>query len=123
MKVGDTMTAQNVIRWTPRILSILLIIMLFALSLDVFDGESGWMNIVIGLLIHNIPPFILLIVLIIAWKKPIVGAIVWTLTGILYSVFMLFREGMFPAILTLGLPAVIIGVLFWMDDTMRKKTK
>lgn len=70
--------------WTPRILSIIFIVFLALMSLDVFtEGASFW-QILGGLLMHNIPVFILLAVLIISWKYEIVGGIVFILAGILY---------------------------------------
>jgi len=36
---------------------------------------------------HNIPVFIMIIVLVIAWKHEIVGAIAFLLAGLIYVVF------------------------------------
>lgn len=108
------MPINKLIVWAPRILSILLIFVMFMFSFDVFESDDIWYRIALGFLIHNIPVFVLTISLIIAWKQPLIGAIVFIAAGIFYSVFMLIQGGfeMIEAVLTLGLPAIIIGVLF-----------
>lgn len=109
------MTRQFIL-WTPRILSVLLIILLLMLSFDVFDSDEVWYLILAGFLIHNIPVFVLSIALIIALKKPLVGAAVYTTAGIGYAIFIFVRGGlvMIGGVLSLGLPALIIGILFWL---------
>ena len=44
-----------------------------------------------GLFMHNIPAMILLIVLIISWKREIVGGIGFVLAGILYIAMILMN--------------------------------
>jgi hypothetical protein len=76
--------------WTPRILSIIFIAFLALFSLDVFmEGASFW-QILGGLFMHNIPVFILVAILIIAWKREIVGAVAFFLAGLLY-IILVFR--------------------------------
>jgi hypothetical protein len=89
------------------------------MSLDVFSSESGFQNIVIGLFMHNIPVFILSIVLAISWKYEIVGGIVFILAGILYIAIMVknaltnsFEGYMISYSLIVAGPAFLIGLLF-----------
>lgn len=70
--------------WAPRILSILFILFLAMQSLDVFGLASSTSEIIVGLIMHNIPVFILIIFLIISWRYEIVGGIAFILAGILY---------------------------------------
>lgn len=72
--------------WTPRILSIIFIAFLALMSLDVFEAEASFWQILGGLFMHNIPVFILLAVLIISWKYEIVGGVAFILAGILYII-------------------------------------
>lgn len=111
------MLLNKIILWTPRVLSIALIVLMFLMSLDVFDSDEVWYLIAVGFLIHNIPVFIITIALIISWKYPFVGAYIFIAAGIFYSVFMLIRGGldMIGAILSLGIPAILIGILFWLS--------
>jgi len=97
-------------------------------SLDVFDMELSFWGTILGLFMHNIPVFILLIVLLISWKHEIVGGIIFTLAGIFYGVMML-REmlrdssegGMVSAILVIAVPALIIGILFIINWLKKRK--
>ena len=77
--------------WTPRILSILFLLFLAVFSLDVFDACNNLLGCTVGLFMHNIPVFILIIILIISWKYEIVGAIAFFLAGIAYIILTLFR--------------------------------
>jgi len=81
----------KIVYWTPRILSVIFIIFLALMSLDVFtEGASFW-QILVGLFMHNIPVFVLLVVLIVSWKREIVGAVAFILAGLLY-IFFVFRN-------------------------------
>jgi len=105
--------------WTPRILSIIFICFLAMFSLDVFDMKLGFWETVLGLFMHNIPAFILLIALLISWKHEIVGGIVFILAGILYIVILLINILRNPSewymlfwALQISGPAFLIGILF-----------
>ncbi|HPN96292.1 MAG TPA: hypothetical protein PLK35_00850 [Candidatus Moranbacteria bacterium] len=76
--------ANKFVYWTPRVLSIILIAFMALMSLDIFDLGLGFWGTLGGLFMHNIPALILLAVLIISWKREMVGGIVFTLAGILY---------------------------------------
>jgi len=77
-------------------------------------------QIVIGLIMHNIPVFILLVLLVIAWKYEIVGAIAFILAGLLYSartIFTVLSSDLpwylgLAWTLTIAGPAFFIGILF-----------
>ena len=60
-------------------------------SLDIFDGNYGFWGTVLGLFMHNIPVFILLIVLLVSWKREIVGGVAFILAGITYLLFILIN--------------------------------
>jgi hypothetical protein len=104
--------------WTPRILSIVFIIFLALMSLDVFDENYGFWQTIVALLIHNIPSFILLIVVIISWEYEIVGGVAFILAGIAQMIFSVVRADVEPwyisflASLMIDVPAFIIGILF-----------
>lgn len=102
--------------WAPRVLSIMFIAFLALFSLDVITPESSLKEIIVGLIMHNIPVFIMIIVLVIAWKHEIVGAIAFLLAGVIYVVFTT-RSGLDWRIalswsMTIAGPAFLIGALF-----------
>ena len=68
---------------------------------------------------HNIPVFILIIILVISWKYEIVGGIAFILAGLFYIATMLINALKYPfewymlsySFIIAG-PAFLIGILF-----------
>lgn len=104
---------DKLIFWTPRILSILFLLFLAMFSLDVFDEGLGFWGTLLGLFMHNIPVFVLAIVLAIAWKHEIVGAVFYALAGLAYivSLFAGAKDGGFQPYM-ISWPFIISGPAF-----------
>ncbi len=107
------------IYWTPRILSIIFILFLALMSLDVFESGLSFWQTLGALLMHNIPVFILLAVLIVSWKYEIVGGVAFILAGLLYLTVVVidalknqFEWYMILWIVQISGIAFFIGVLF-----------
>lgn len=112
------------IYWTPRILSIIFILFLSLFSLDVISEEASFWEIVVGLLMHNIPVFVLLVVLIISWKYEIVGGIAFILAGIAYVILLMknpFEWYYLVWAMQISGPAFLIGILFLIGWKRRKR--
>ncbi len=112
------LSKDKIIFWTPRILSILFLLFLAMFSLDIFDMNLDFWGTLVGLFMHNIPVFALAIVLAIAWKHEIVGAVFYALAGLAYIVSLSIRGGGFqPFMITWPLiisgPAFLIAGLFY----------
>lgn len=113
--------------WTPRILSIILVLFLTIFSWDVFDENLGFWQTVLGLLIHNIPTLILAVIIWISWKYEIVGGVAFILAGITHMVFSLIRETIDPWYFVFATstiidgPAFLIGILFLMNWFKKRK--
>ncbi|MDD5430827.1 MAG: hypothetical protein PHP03_01230 [Candidatus Pacebacteria bacterium] len=114
--------------WTPRILSIIFLLFLAMFSLDIFEMKLGFWGTLLGLFMHNIPVFILLAILIISWKREIVGGIVFILAGLLYIAMIIsgalkgpFEWYMFFYSLILSGPAILIGMLFIINWVKKSK--
>jgi hypothetical protein len=115
-----TKSAGRLLYWTPRILSILFIVFLALFSLDVIQPGMGIGQILLGLFMHNIPVLVMVVLLIIAWKYEIVGAVTFIIFGLAYlglSIYRIANSDMFwLAGLISGLvisgPALLTGVLF-----------
>jgi len=110
-------------------LSIIFVLFLSLMSLDIFEGNYGFWGTILGLLMHNIPAIILLIVLIISWKREIVGGIVFMLAGILYIGFVLkniittgFGWYYIVWIIQIAGIAFFIGILFLVGWFKNRKT-
>jgi len=107
----ETKKVGKFLYWTPRILSIIFLAFLVLFSLDVFDEGLGFWGTIVGLLMHNIPVLILLIVLIISWKREIVGGVAFILAGCLY-IFSAFARNMDNWLMVLVWSLQISGVAF-----------
>jgi hypothetical protein len=105
--------------WTPRILTIVFILFLGLFAFDVFEGDASFIKKLGGFMIHLIPNFVLILILIVAWKHEWVGTIAFALVGIAYIVMF---WGKFPVVtyLTISGPLFLIGILFWMNWINRK---
>jgi len=111
------------IYWTPRILSIIFILFLALMSLDVFSSELNFWQTLGALFMHNIPAFLLLIVLLISWKHEIVGGIAFILAGLLYIILLMrnpFEWYMLFWSMQISGIAFFIGILF-LNGWFKKK--
>lgn len=121
-------TTEKLLYWTPRILSILFIGFLTLFSLDVFESKNSVGEILAGLFMHNIPSIIMTIMLVIAWRKEIVGAATYFGAGLLYVglvAYSVINRGLpwFMAVswsITIAGPAFFIGTLFLAGWLKRK---
>jgi len=109
----------SAIGWAARILCVLSIAFLALFSLDVFGEGTGLGQEILAFLLHNIPSFGLIILLIIAWKHELAGGAVITLVGLAASAyFYSLNYGRSHSVSTglraalIGAPFVVVGSLF-----------
>ena len=95
---------MNIHKNIPRILTIIFILLLSILA---FDAEN-----IIGWLIHMIPSFVLIGILIFAWKKPLIGSIAFLVMGIIFTIFFKTYED-YITFAIVSLPLFIIAGLFF----------
>ena len=106
--------------WAPRVLGILAAAFISIFALDVFgEGYSFWETL-LALAIHLIPTYILIIVVIIAWKRELAGGIIYIIFGLLYIV-MARRGFPFTTILVISGPLFLTGALFLVNRFLPKK--
>jgi hypothetical protein len=100
---------KNLIR-LPRILAIAMALFLAVFALDAWEEHKTMIARAEALFIHLLPSLLIVLALLISWKKPRWGAIIFTFLGGLY----LFNEwGHWGAIGLIAAPLFIIGLLFW----------
>ena len=119
----------RLIHWLPRIICILAILFVSLFAADSFQpGLSIWQQIG-AFLIHLIPSFILIGLLIIAWNWEYIGGIIFAVVGLGLSPFvfiMNFRMNhsvwmSLVVILSITIPFIIVGVLFIVSHFLKKK--
>jgi hypothetical protein len=116
---GDmSKTSKRALFWTPRILSIVFIAFLSLFALDVFDAHLGFWQTVLAFVMQEIPVFVLIVALILAWRWEWIGAAVYAAAGLLYvSMVVSMSRPIPPAmklvwILTIAGPAFVIAGMF-----------
>ena len=112
------------IYWIPRILSIIVVLFFILMSLDIFNLKLGFLNTILALIMHNIPTFILIIILLISWRHELGGGICFIVIGLIYLVMMFINQTGNVALsssLIISCPLFIIGILFIINWIKKKK--
>ncbi len=122
-------TAVSIFHWSPRILSILAILFLSMFALDSFAPNLTVWQQMTGFLIHLIPSFILLAILVVAWKREQIGGLIFIIIGILFIPFI-YRHNYTMnhstwistgIVLMINFPFILVGLLFLISHRLKKK--
>ena len=121
----------KIFHWLPRLLCILAILFVSMFALDAFSPELSLWQQIGAFLIHLIPSFILLALLILAWKRELIGGIIFILIGlglspIVFSHNYRMNHSVIMSIgiiLTITIPFAIAGILFIISHFKKKKEK
>jgi len=97
--------------WIPRVIMILLIAFVALFSLDVFEMDVNIWRKLLGFLIHNIPALLLLLTLLVTWKKPLFAGIFFIVLAIALSVFWGTYDNL-TTFLVFTVPMLVTGILF-----------
>jgi len=105
------MNLKRIIFWTPRILGILFAVFISLFAVDVLGEGYGIGEAILGFLIHLVPTYLVIITLVIAWRKEWIGAILFIALGLVY---IILAWGEFPwgTYLVISGPLILIGILF-----------
>jgi hypothetical protein len=105
----------RIIHWAPRLAAILIIFFISLFSLDVFEMESSPLELLGGFLIHNIPSIVLIVLLVFAWKRPVIGFVAFLLAAALFVAFFVRDIYALPNLVIFVLPILLIALLFYAD--------
>ena len=119
----------KIIHWIPRVLCILAILFISMFALDAFRPELTFWQQLGGFMMHLIPSFVLLALLVVAWKWELIGGIIFTLIGLVMSpIIYTHNYNMNQSIsmsliviLSITFPFIVVGVLFIVGHFMKKK--
>jgi peptidoglycan/LPS O-acetylase OafA/YrhL len=109
-------------------MGMILFISLFAM--DSFEGDYTVWEKIAGFMIHMIPSFVLVVILIIAWKWELAGGILLIVLGFIggYLLFDMNFDRMHSVkyallpVLLIAFPIIVSGFLFLVDYYKNKKT-
>ena len=77
---------KNVLYWTPRLLMIVFILFISLFALDAFEGDRSILSKIGAFLIHLIPSFILIVLLILSWRREWIGGLAFFILGVFYII-------------------------------------
>lgn len=106
------MASRNAfVLWAPRVLTIAFAAFISIFAADAFEHGLGFWKTLGGLLLHLIPTFLVLLVLVLSWRRAWVGAIAFFALGLVY---ILTTWGRFPlsVYFVIAGPLFLAGILF-----------
>ncbi len=108
---------NNLLYWIPRVLAIIAILFMMIFSMDCFGEYTSLGKQLTCFVMHNIPAFIIVIILIIAWKREFAGGILFILCAIGGSFYFRGFAGN-PGVLIIMAPFMFAGILFIIHDAL-----
>src|SRR6185369_16626144 len=76
---------DRLFRWAPRILALLVAAFLGLFALDAFQDGNTLGQAAAALGIHLLPSFVLVAVVVLAWRRPMVGAWLFAAAALGYA--------------------------------------
>lgn len=121
--------SMKIMHWTPRILCILAILFVSLFAFDSFDPKYTFWNQVQAFLMHMIPSFVLIIILIIAWRWELIGGSILIILALGFSPSIYIHNYHMNhsvwmsllIILSITFPFMITGALFVISYFLKKK--
>lgn len=106
--------------WTPRVLAIIFTAFLSIFALDVFGEGYSFLETLVALFMHLVPTFILIILLVIAWKKELVGGILFLCVGAAFIFWFKTYEDIINFLL-ISFPILLVGALLVLSHYVKIK--
>jgi len=113
---------KRVLYWAPRVLCIVFALFMSLFALDVFgEGYTFWESLG-AFLIHLAPVYVIVMVLLFAWRREWVGAVLFAGLAVFYLVATGGRQHWSAyAVISGGL--VVLSVLFLLNWVYREQLK
>jgi hypothetical protein len=105
----------KVIHWAPRVAAILIIFFVSLFPLDVFELQASPLELLGGFLMHNLPSIGMLVLLIFAWKRPVVGFAAFLVAAALFAAFFVRSIYALSNLLLFVIPILLVACLFYAD--------
>jgi len=122
-------TNIKVLHWLPRITCIIAILFISLFALDSFGPNMTFWQQIGAFLIHLIPTYILIALLLVAWKWEYIGGIIFIIIALIMSL-IIFKLNFnmnqsvglsFRIIMMITFPFIIIGTLFILSHFIKKR--
>ncbi len=99
--------------WIPRSVAIVFVLFVSMFALDVFGASYTLAETLIALFMHLIPSMVLLLVIVLAWRRPWVGALAFFGFALWYLAISWddLPAALSAVLLLSGIPA-LVGILY-----------
>jgi len=115
---------RRLLYWTPRVVCILFAAFISIFAADVFEEGRGFWQTVPALLMHLIPTFVMVAVLIVSWRREWIGGILFIALGALYIAWAWNKPfASWSLLLAMAGPPVLIGALFLLNRRYRAELR
>jgi hypothetical protein len=99
-------------------------------AFDAFSSDDALLMQIAHFLVNLTPSFILLAFLIIAWKRELIGGIIFSITGMGIAPFIYLRNSSHSysvttnlgTTLSIALPILVVGILFIASYFKKRKS-
>lgn len=105
----------KIIHWAPRVAALLIIFFVGLFSLDVFGTGAPPLEVLAAFLMHNLPSLVLLVLLVFAWKRPVVGFVAFLIAAAAFATLFVRDLYALPNLLLFVLPILLVASLFYAD--------
>jgi hypothetical protein len=121
MEANMTKAFKNVLVWSPRSLGIMFAVFISLFSLDVLEMGAGFWVTLAGFLVHNIPTIMLIVALIIGWRREWVGAIGFLLAAVYFRILAGPGDWVY-SLFFIGVP-VLVAILFFFGWLLKRNAR
>jgi hypothetical protein len=116
-------------KWIPRILAIIAILIISLFALDSFGTEETFLKEFSNFSLHLVPAIILLVFLVVAWKRELIGGILFVIFGLgfiplVYTMNHAMSNSAWTSVavvLMVNAPCILVGILFILGHFLQKK--
>jgi hypothetical protein len=119
-----TRSAQRLLYWTPRVLCMLFAAFISIFAADVFGAGRGFLETAFALVMHLIPTFLIVAILVVSWRREWIGGILFITLGVLYIVWAWNKPfGIWYTFLMMAGPPVLTGALLLLNWRYRAELR
>jgi hypothetical protein len=105
-------TLYRLLRWAPRVLGLGVSLFLGLFALDAFGQGKPLAESLPGFLIHLAPAALVLVVVLISWRRAWIGAVIFAMLAVGYAWMAITR---LDWILVISGPLFLVGCLFFVS--------
>ena len=115
-------TTKQILYWSPRVLGILLALFIGIFALDVFSEVNNVWSTLVALSMHLIPTVIVVLFLLVSWRREWIGGILFLCLAIFYVVLS-WEQFPVSVYFVISGPLVLMSVLLFANWKYRTELR